>query len=88
MSILSLTAIPGGLDLTSLGMQGCFLYQNLDVIDLFPVAGGSGQRSFAFPNTPSLAGQVLLNQSAVMVLGINAFNMVTSNGLEFIIGLH
>ena len=88
LSILSLTPIPGGFDLTSLGMPGCFLYQNLDVIDLFPVAGGTGQRSFAFPNTPSLAGTILLNQSAVMVLGINAFHIVTSNGLELLVGLN
>ena len=88
LSILSLTAIPGGFDLGSLGMPGCTLYQSLDLVDLFAVAGGTGQRSFAFPNTPSLAGTILLNQSAVMVLGINAFNMVTSNGLEFVVGLN
>jgi hypothetical protein len=58
------------------------------VVDLFAVAGGTGQRSFAFPNSPSLAGTILLNQSAVMVSGINAFNMATSNGLEFLIGLN
>ena len=88
LSILSLTAIPGGFDLGALGMPGCALYQNLDLVDLFAVSGGTGQRSFAFPNTPSLAGTILLNQSAVMVLGINAFNMVTSNGLEFVVGLN
>ncbi len=88
LSILSLAPIPGGFDLTGLGMPSCFLYQNLDVVDLFAVAGGTGQRSFAFPNSPSLAGTILLNQSAVMVSGINAFNMATSNGLEFLIGLN
>jgi len=88
LSILSLIPIPGGLDLTSLGMPGCYLYQDLTVIDLFPVAGGTGQRSFAIPSTPSLSGTVIRNQSAVMVLGINPFNIVTSNGLEMVVGLN
>lgn len=88
LSILSLTSIPGGIDLTFLGMPSCFVYQNLDVIDLFPVSGGSGQRSFSFPNDPSLSGVVLLNQAAVIVPGINAFNMITTNGLELLVGIN
>ncbi|MFT4840046.1 MAG: hypothetical protein ACJA0V_003314 [Planctomycetota bacterium] len=88
LSILSVTPLPGGLDLTFLGMPGCYLYQDLAVIDLFAVAGGQGQRSFTFPSDPALSGQVLLNQSAIMDLGINAFNMVTSNGLSLLIGIN
>ena len=88
LSILSLNSIPGGLDLTFLGMPGCYLYQSLMLIDLFPVAAGAGQRTFAFPNSPALAGSVLLNQAAIMDLGINAFNIVTSNGLELLIGIN
>jgi hypothetical protein len=88
LSILSLSSIPGGVDLTSLGMPGCSVYQNLDVIDLFSVVAGSGQRSFVFPNNSSLSGVVLWNQAVVIVPGINAFNMATSNGLELLVGIH
>ncbi|MFK7739331.1 MAG: hypothetical protein AB8H80_03335 [Planctomycetota bacterium] len=88
LSILSLSPISGGLDLTFLGMPGCFLYQQLDVIDVIPVAGGSGQRSFAFPNDPSLSGVVLYNQGAALVANINPFNIVTSNGLALLVGLN
>jgi len=88
LSILSTNPIAPGLDLTFLGMPGCFLYQQLDLVELFPVAGGVGQRSFAFPANPALAGLILRNQSAVLDLNINAFHTVTSNGLEFVIGLN
>tara|TARA_R110002072_G_scaffold228234_13_gene385449 strand:+ start:30441 stop:32666 length:2226 start_codon:yes stop_codon:yes gene_type:complete len=88
LSILSTIPLAGGVDLTFLGMPGCFLYQELTVIDLFPVAAGSGQRSFSFPNNPALSGAVVYNQAAVMDLGINAFNIVTSNGLALLIGLN
>ena len=80
--------LAGGLDLAFLGMPGCFLYQDLTVVDLFPVALGTGQRAFVFPNNPSLSGIAVRNQSAVMDLGINAFNLVTSNGLELLVGIN
>ncbi len=88
LSILSLTPLSGGLDLAFLGMPGCFLYQDLTVVDLFPIALGTGQRAFVFPNNPSLSGIAVRNQSAVMDLGINAFNLVTSNGLELLVGIN
>jgi len=88
LSVLSLTALPGGVDLTFLGMTGCFLYQDLTIVDSFAVSGGSGQRSFVFPNNPALSGTVLLNQSAILDLGINAFNIATSNGLALLIGIN
>ena len=88
LSILSITPIPGGLDLAFLGMPGCVAYQGLDVIDLFTVGGGTGQRAFSFPNNPSLSGAHVYNQSAVMVLGINPFNIVTSNGLDLLVGIN
>jgi len=88
LSILSLNALPGGVDLTFLGMPGCFLYQDLTVIDLFPVSSGAGQRSFSLPNSPALSGTILLSQSAIMDLGLNAFDMATSNGIELLVGLN
>ena len=86
LSILSLTAIPGGVSLASLGAPGCFVYQNLDVINTFPVAGGTGSTPLSIPSSNSLIGTKVLNQSAVMVLNINPFHIVTSNGLELTIG--
>ena len=86
LSILSLSPIPGGLDLTVLGMPGCFAYQQLDVISSIAVAGGTGQDSLSIPSSSSLIGSKVRNQSAVFVLNINPFHTVTSNGLELTIG--
>jgi hypothetical protein len=86
LSILSLSPIPGGIDLTSLGMPGCRVYQQLTVVDSLTMVGGLGFRLLAIPNTPSLVSTKVLNQSVVFALNINAAHMVTSNGLELKIG--
>lgn len=86
LSILSLIPIPGGTDLTFLGMPGCRVYQQLTVVETLPLPGGTGFRLFTIPNTPSLIGTKVLNQSVVFALNINAAHMVTSNGLELAIG--
>ncbi|MFT7537321.1 MAG: hypothetical protein ACI85K_003279, partial [Hyphomicrobiaceae bacterium] len=86
LSILSLTPIVGGLELTFFGMPGCYVYQDLDVISSMVVAGGTGSASLSIPSTAALIGTEVLNQSVVLVLNINAANMVTSNGLELSLG--
>jgi hypothetical protein len=86
LSILSLIPIPGGLDLTASGMPGCRLYQNLTVVNTFGVIGSFGFSPLTIPNNPALVGSKVLNQSAVLVLGINPANIATSNGIEMTIG--
>lgn len=86
LSILSLTPIAGGIDLTFLGMPGCRVYQQLTVVDSFGIIAGSGFRFLPIPNAPSLIGTKVFNQSVVLALNINSANMVTSNGLELTIG--
>ncbi len=86
LSILSVSPIVGGLDLTFFGMPGCYTYQQLDVVGSLAVAGGTGSTPLSIPNTASLVGAEVFNQSVALVVGINAANMVTSNGLELSIG--
>jgi hypothetical protein len=86
LSILSTQAIPGGFDLTSLGMPGCRVYQQLTVVDSIPVVGSTSWRSLPIPNDPTLVSAKVHGQSVMLVPNINAFNMVTSNGLELLIG--
>jgi len=86
LQILSLNAIPGGLSLAGLGAPGCFVYQQLDVINSFAVAGGSGSTPLSIPSSTTLIGTKVQAQSGVMVLNINPFNIATSNGLELTIG--
>jgi hypothetical protein len=86
LSILSLNPIIGGLDLTFLGMPGCRAYQQLTVATSIPVIGGTGFTPLTVPNTVTLVGSKVFNQSTVLALNINAAHMVTSNGLELSIG--
>jgi serine protease AprX len=88
LSILSLNQITPPLDLGFLGMLGCSLYQQLDVVDVFPIVGSTGQRSFTVPNVAALAGTVVRNQAATATPGINSFGFVTSNGLVMTVGLN
>ena len=86
LSILSLSPIVGGLELTFFGMPGCYVYQQLDVVTSLAVAGGTGSAPLAIPNTAALVGTEVRNQSVALVLNINPAHMVTSNGLELSIG--
>lgn len=71
-----------GLDLTFLGMPGCFTYTNLD-IGLFtggPVVGGTSVFPLGIPNTPSLAGVTFAAQGVALSLATTA-GLATSNGM-------
>jgi hypothetical protein len=86
LSILSLNPLPG-IDLTSIGMNGCFLYAGLDAVTNFPTPGTSASVPWSLPNTPSLSGTVIASQSATLTVGLNPFGFITSNGVTFVLGV-
>ena len=86
ISILSLTQYSPGVDLTFLGMPNCTLYAGLDVMNTFPTPGTSASVPWLVPNTPSASGLLVMNQSAVIKVGINPFGFVTTNGLQLLLG--
>jgi hypothetical protein len=86
LSILSVSPIVGGLELTFFGMPGCYVYQQLDVVTSLVVIGGNASTSLAIPNTASLVGADVFSQSVALVPGINAASMVSSNGLGLSLG--
>lgn len=88
LSILSLTQLTPGVDLTFLGMPGCTLYQNLDVLNTFATPGTSASVPWNVPNVPSASGLVVMNQSAVLKVGINPFGFVTSNAVALLLGVN
>jgi hypothetical protein len=88
LSILSLTEYAPGIDLTGLGMPGCHLYAGLDVVDSFGVGGPTVQVPFSIQNDPTLAGTLVLNQSATLTPGINPFGFATSNGVRLLVGIN
>jgi hypothetical protein len=89
VSILSLTEYPApGFDLAALGMPGCRLYAGLDVLNTFLIGGPSASVSWVVPNVPSASGVVIMNQSAVLKPGVNAFGAITSNALQLLLGIN
>jgi hypothetical protein len=46
---------------------------------------GTGSTALAIPASPSLAGTIVLSQSAVFVPGINPFGFITSNGVRLVL---
>jgi len=88
LQILGLTEFTAGIDLTFLGMPGCYLYSSLDVTGTFFPVGGTGSSPLSIPPNPALAGTVILTQSAVWVPGINAFGFISSNGVRLTLNVN
>lgn len=79
-------AVNPGLDLTFLGMPGCFAYTNANLTSAsFPIAAGTGSLGLPIPSNPGLMNLTLTCQSVAFSLQTPA-NLVTSNGLQFTIG--
>jgi hypothetical protein len=89
ISILSLTEYPApGFDLGVLGMPGCRLYAGLDVLNTFVIGGATQAVPFTVPNVAGASGTVIMNQSAVLKPGVNAFGAITSNALQLLLGVN
>jgi hypothetical protein len=76
-----------GIDLTGIGMAGCFSYQSLD-LGMFatdPVASASATLILPIPLDTSLTGTTLAAQGVSFSLA-TTFGFATSNGLTFSIG--
>jgi len=86
-TILSLTEITGGIDLTSIGAPGCSQYLTPASTLIFFPAGGMGSLPFAIPNSPGLAGVTIVSQGATLTPGVNAIGVLTSNGLRLLLDL-
>ena len=87
------TTMPGigalPLDLTIAGMTGCTLYQSADVFGLPTVgAGVAFQMNFsaAVPSNPLLVGLHFYFQAFSIAPGANPLEVITSNGIDVLIG--
>ncbi len=81
------TVINPGIDLTSIGMPGCFAYTSLD-LGLFgngPVVGGQSDFVLAIPANPALAGAILAAQGVALSLA-TPINLASSGGTQINIG--
>lgn len=87
-TLLGLAEINPGLDLTPLGMPGCFQYVGADATQIWFPAGGAGSLTWALPTSAAFAGVEVKTQSAALVPGINATGAITSNGLRLTLDLN
>lgn len=87
LSATAFGAVPLPLALDGLGMPGCFLYHDLVLLGVACAPSGSGfVATLALPGSPSLAGMSLYAQGYALAFGVNAMNLVTSNGLALRLG--
>jgi len=89
--------LPGGgalpIDLSSIGMTGCSLYQSSDLAGL-PTTDATWPGSWnldrefrmVLPPSPLLVGKHLYLQGFSLAPGENALGVVSSNGIDFLIG--
>lgn len=81
------SAIPFGIDLTPIGMAGCFSYTTFDIglFDSGPVILSTSSFSLPIPLSPSLAGASVAAQGVSLSLA-TALNLAASNGVQIIVG--
>ncbi len=84
-SILSFTSHNPGIELSGMGMPGCYQLVGLDVAHIL-FGGPSVTNNVTVPNDPSWVGVHVYTQSSCLVPGINALGGITSNALDLLIG--
>ena len=68
-------------------MPTCTLYAGLDALYTFATPGASASFPWLVPNVPGASGTVIMNQSAVLKVGINPFGFITSNAAQMVLGV-
>ena len=84
--ILSLVSHEPGIDLTSIGMPGCFRYIDLDAVTIVLPTGGTSTYVMSIPNNNAFQGLPIGSQTWAFAPGINALGVVASNGVRLIVG--
>jgi hypothetical protein len=82
VTLMGFGEITGGLDLSALGMPGCSQYLSLDASLVWVPVSGVGSSPFALPSAQAFAGLQVRSQGIALVPGINAANVISSNGLR------
>ncbi len=83
---LILGFVQQSIDLSILGMQGCFVLSTNDVQVPLTLTTANEITSLPIPNTSILLGHSVYLQSALIAPGINQAGAATSNGLQVTIG--
>jgi hypothetical protein len=76
-------------ELTSIGMPGCYVLQSNDNFGLsaVPVTATSLSFSYAIPNQPNLVGVHVYIQGYAFAPGQNPLSLVSSNAIDWRLGM-
>ncbi|MCB9885118.1 MAG: hypothetical protein H6838_06470 [Planctomycetes bacterium] len=84
-TLFGLAEFNPGIDLTPLGMPGCYQFASIDATQIALPVGNVASTNFNVPNLAGLAGVEIKSQGVSLVPGINVTGAVTSNGLKMTI---
>lgn len=87
-TLLGLTELNPPLDLSVLGMPGCYQHISIDASTMWVVASGVGSTVFTIPNVSAFAGLVISTQGAALVPGANAMGALTSSALRLTLDIN
>jgi hypothetical protein len=85
-TLLGLVQRNPGIDLTSLGMPGCFQYDDPVATQTFTVSGSTASSSLVVPNRAVFVGVHVYAQSGTFTPGLNALGLISSNGVDLRVG--
>lgn len=85
-TVIGWTRHDPGIDLTNLGMPGCLQFASTESIAGFIPQSGTGTTTLTIPIDPGFLGVPLRSQSLALSPGVNALGVLTSNGIELLLG--
>jgi hypothetical protein len=86
VTILSFGQVNPGVDLGFLGAPGCRQHVTPGSNTVFVAPAGSTVLNLFIPNVPAFVGMLVFGQAASISPGVNALNVLTSNGVALSIG--
>ncbi|MCB9884317.1 MAG: hypothetical protein H6838_02430 [Planctomycetes bacterium] len=87
-TLFGLTELNPGLDLSSIGMPGCYQYVSIDASQVWVPTGGVGSTPFSVPNNPAFAGVEIKTQGVALVPGVNSLGALSSNGVKLVLDVN
>ncbi len=84
--IFGLQELNPGVSLAGLGAPGCSQFTNIDASQILFLSGTTTSVPFVVPSAPAFVGVEIKTQSAILVNGVNALGLLTSNGLKLELG--
>lgn len=86
LTLIGFASHPIPPDLSIIGAPGCFLHVQSVVIEGYLVGGVLHPWQLAIPANASLSGTHLFTQGALLTNGVNPFGVLTSNGVDLLLG--